>query len=77
MEFLKEIFFHYFTEIHSKNENIIVNNISDNFNNKTANDLDNELDPYERKILDQKFDLCPICSQPNTHNNWCKVRMLF
>ena len=32
----------------------------------------NDLDFYERQILNQEFGLCPECNQPNTFDNWCK-----
>lgn len=64
MEFLKEIFC-YYTNTIPKNENIIVN---DNFIDKSFN----ELDPYEQKILDRSYNLCPECNKLNTHVNWCK-----
>src|SRR5215469_14844874 len=75
MEFLKKIFCFPFTKTRSKNENIIVNNTNFvNSNNKSNNsdNLNDDLDAYERLILNQKYGLCPECKQPNTHDNWCK-----
>src|SRR4051812_18328967 len=77
MEFFKKIFCFPFTKNHSKNKNIIVNNMNpvnsdDKSNNSNNLNNDNDVDYYEKQILNQKFGLCPECNQPNTYENWCK-----
>ena len=59
----------FFSKIYKKLVlNISMENIID-----CHNETDNEdLGLYEQSILNQEFDLCPECNQPNTDEDWCK-----
>jgi hypothetical protein len=67
MKLFKKLFCFLFTKTRSKNKNNLV--IS---NNESINSYDDLYFSYEKRILDQKYGLCPECNQLNTYNNWCK-----
>src|SRR5688500_8277476 len=32
----------------------------------------NDISPYEKGIIDQKYGPCPNCNQPKTFHSWCQ-----